>query len=67
MGTGEELSWPSASKDREDEDRCESVALILSGEGACVPGPEMSEQEQDVVRSQHWLVLWFVVQSKLIF
>ncbi len=44
-----ELSRPSISEDREDEDCCKSIVLILSGEGACVPGPEMSEQEQDVI------------------
>ena len=51
----------------EDEDRHESVVLILSMERACVLGLEMGEQEQDVVRSQHRLVLWFVVQSVLVF
>jgi hypothetical protein len=44
-----------------------SASLILSRERTCVPSSEVSEKEQDIVRSKHRLVLQRGVQLEIYF
>lgn len=46
-----ELRWPRTREDRQEQDRREPMALIFGGERAGVSGPEVGEQEQDIVKS----------------
>ena len=40
-----ELRWPRTREDRQEQDRREPMAMILGGERAGVPGPEVSRSK----------------------
>jgi hypothetical protein len=62
-----ELRWSRTGEDRQEQYRGEPMTLILRGECARVPGPEVGGQEQDVVRPEHRLLLRRRVQSEFVF
>jgi hypothetical protein len=61
-----ELRRPRTCEDGQEQDRGEPVPLVLRRERACVSGPEVCKQKQDVVRSEHGLVLRRRIQFKLV-
>ena len=50
------IASTSSGEDRQEQDRGEPVPLVLRRRRAFVPGAEVGEQRQDIVRSENGLV-----------